>query len=196
MTLEINTYGKSPAAHHLVRTLNFYNIKSLNRACTVRINNGYDNVKAIVKSVDERTMSPAVAANLLRLLRLEASSTRLPYFHDGEFISQLVRNVIIGNIKSVVRKIQIIRKIESGNVDENKLTRVGKLLEGELKYVQDYTILGYGAGTIFTKEDVNSPYRLIRQVPSFYEIQESINADLLHKKSLDRGIRQNKEWTK
>ena len=200
--MNINTFGKSPAAHYLTRLLIDLGDKQLTRACTVRLNYFNENVKSIKQSVDDNSMTAKVAANLFRMLREEATKIELepqdsPVF---KFVSQLLRNTIIGNIKVSIRGCTVIRKIENGNVSESKLKRVGKKLESDSddalcnKGAKKYSILSYTAGYVFEQD--KEPWRLMRTTPSLNEIKDLVTPEILHSRSLKRCKRMGKDWTK
>jgi len=192
--MDINTFGKSPAANYLARRLNELDNKKLSRACTVRVTASNANVSAIINSVSDGSMSAKVAANLLRLLREEA--TYISHLADEldtretEFVGNLLRNTIIGHIKSAMRKTSIMRKIENGNVDIHKVNRKAHLEEPVDRGVKFFSILGYAAGAVYSDGEY------YRQHPAFEDIEDPTTAELLHLRSRARCVRQNKEWTK
>lgn len=198
MNLDENTFGKSPAANYLVRELNYYNDKKLTRSCTVRVNVFYRNVSAIVESVGANNMSAKVAANLLRLLREDA--TKITMDVNTEFVCNLLRNTIIGHIKSAMRKTETIRKIENGNSTYQNLRH-----RGSINHVYSstdrtvYNILGYIAGeTQLISYDHSGGQTMLysREFPHIDTIIDPITPELLHTRSVMRCKRLGKVWTK
>jgi hypothetical protein len=156
------------------------------------------NVNEICDAVETGHMSAKVAANLLRLLREDASCIDLSTYElDFSFVSQLLRNTIIGSIKQALRKVSIIRKVENGNESETKLMhkghRVALTYDAPLSgAAHHYKIMGYNAGTVFPGE--SEDFRFYREVPSISQIEDDITAEKLHAKSLVRCQRQGKGW--
>ena len=205
--MELNTFGKTPAAHYLVRRLAELNSKSLSRSCTVRLNAFNQNCTGIKTAIEYHVMEAKTGANLLRLLREDACKVKL---HDDslpeqevEFVSNLLRNVIIGHIKSVMRKVETMRKIENGTKDLNTVYKKGsivstKVCEDFVK-VADCTIMGYDAAKIFTEYDEYGKVisnHLFKTPVYLEDIIDRITPEVLHQRSLERCKRQKKDWTK
>ena len=133
-------------------------------------------------------MTAHVAANLLRLLRDEATKIEFDdTVVDGKFIAQLLRNVIIGNIKRAIRAVSTLRKIEVGNVNLKKIARKGATYRnGTDSEVISYEILGYAAGMV-TKDGQYS-----RQFPDYASITDPTTPELLAERSDRRCLRQGK----
>lgn len=199
---DINTFGRTPAAHYLARRLVELDNKKLTRSCTVRINAFNTNVAGIVSAVGSESMDAKVAANLLRLLREEATKLELTVGAVGPdelmFVDNLLRNVIIGHIKSAMRKVAVMRKIENGSKDLNTVMKKGSRVVSGLHNVDiDYYIMSYHAGymdysaySFGSLPDVFYPVK-----PSISEIEDPTTPELLYSRSINRCIRQNKEWT-
>jgi hypothetical protein len=201
---DINTFGKTPAAHYLARRLIELDNKKLTRSCTVRINAFNTNVAGIVSAVGTERMDAKVAANLLRLLREEATKLELTVGaidpDELSFVDNLVRNVIIGHIKSAMRRITVVRKIENGSKDLNTIMKKGSRVVSGLHIVDiDYYVMGYHAGYMAPDCRVTSdgllPDVFYPVKPSIFAIEDPTTPELLHDRSINRCIRQNKEWT-
>jgi hypothetical protein len=203
--LDLNTFGKTPAANYLARRLIELDSKKLSRACTVRVNAFNTNVAGVVTAVTTESMETKVAANLLRLLREEATGINLQVegVHPDElmFVDNLLRNVIIGNIKSAMRKTSVMRKIENGSKDINTITKKGSRVVSGLHIVDvDYYIMGHHAGYLRLDSNADTkpgefPSGVFHQVkPSIVGIEDPTTPELLHKRSLKRCKRQGKEW--
>ncbi len=112
--LSLNTFGKTPAAEHLVRKLNeiqdLYTRKKMTKSISVAIKYTNNNLRDIKSSVERYLMTVKVAANLLRLLREEANTIVVV---ENSHINNLTRNIIVGNIKRVIREMSTLRKIEN-----------------------------------------------------------------------------------
>lgn len=198
MTLDINTFGKTPAANYLARALNEIDDRRISRSCTIRINSFNNNIEEIFRSVEENCMSTKTAANLCRLLRQEASQVYIDQsnWDDGYgLIDNLVQNVIIGKIKTLTRRLGILRKIEIGSCNEDKIKTHGKAtVYDKAVNSSTYTICGYVAGIVYEMDD--APNRFYKIPPELSDIKDDITADYLHKKSFIKCKKQGKDWTK
>jgi hypothetical protein len=178
------TFGSTPAAQYLARTINERN-PFLMRNCSNRIRTFNTNVHQIENAVEAGTMTAHVAANLLRLLRLDAAAITLPEDAvEGKFIAQLLRNTIIGNIKRAIRRVTTIRKIELGNVNLSQVQRKATKSIGDGTTV--YSILGYIAGI-----EAHGGY--IRENPPYSIIADETTPELLMERSNRRCLRQGKQ---
>jgi hypothetical protein len=183
---DATTFGKTPAGLYLVRFLNENNPRA-GKACSVRAQTFNMNVNQIEQAV--RTgMTPRVAANLLRLLRDEATTIDFDdtIIKDGKFIAQLLRNVIIGNIKRALRVVSTLRKIENGNTNPAQLSRKAAVHTIPGINATYYTILGYPAGVIHDDGD------FYRQIPDYDQIFDETTPELLMERSDRRCLRQGK----
>lgn len=184
--LDIYTFGKTPAGQYLARFLNENNPRA-GKACSVRAQTFNTNVNQIEQAV--RTgMTPRVAANLLRLLRDEATTIDFDdTIKDGKFIAQLLRNVIIGNIKRALRAVSTLRKIENGNINPAQLFRKAAVHTVPGQTTMYYTIVGYPAGMVL--EDGS----YFRQFPDYDQIFDETTPELLMERSNRRCLRQGKQ---
>jgi hypothetical protein len=181
--MNLNTFGKTPAAEHLVRKLNEITDPGLQRAVTrsvaIAIKGANLNINEIRHSVHTYSMSPKVAANLLRLLREEA----LTFSGGGTHINDLTTNVIIGNIKRAIREVTVLRKIENVTSSADKVRN--KCKEAYISYehggnVVGYSYDGYEVGTILN--GVFEPF-------GFPVVDDPVTSELLHKRSASRRKR-------
>jgi hypothetical protein len=178
------TFGSTPAAQYLVRTINERN-PFIMKNCSNRIRTFNTNVNQIENAVAEGAMTAHVAANLLRLLRNDATLIALPdEVVEGKFIAQLLRNVIIGHIKRAIRRVTTIRKIENGNVTLSQVQRKATKSIGDGTAV--YSILGYIAGI-----EAHGGY--IRENPPYSIIEDGTTPELLMERSNRRCLRQGKQ---
>lgn len=187
-TISITTFGNTPASLYLVRVLNERNPSAV-RLCSVRTRSFNTNVNEIEYCVEHGTMTAHTAANLLRLLRLEATTIAFDdSVVEGKFIAQLLRNVIIGNIKRAIRRVEILRKVENGN---STITKVGQKANGHVlspngQLPIHFHILGYPAGML----DADGDYH--RVVPTYSSITDNTTPELLMERSNRRCLRQKK----
>jgi hypothetical protein len=198
MNLDLNTFGKTPAAHYLVRRLNELQNKSLARACTVRVNAFNTSCAGIEYSVGFGAMSSKVGANLLRLLREEATAIELvgTPAQEVNFVANLLRNVIIGHIKSVMRKITVVRKIENGTKDINTLMKKASV-ERTTADSTIYSILGYDCAVVVGPKELDGEqnlFTLYANVPTIGSVEDPTTPEVLYERSLNRCKRQQKEW--
>jgi hypothetical protein len=185
MSYDLNTFSNTPAGQYLTRIINERNPGAM-KSCSNRIRTFNTNVNEIEDAVADEYMSAHVAANLLRLLRNDAATIELGAdVVEGKFISQLLRNVIIGHIKRAIRRVTTMRKIESGNVNLPKVRAKGaRIACGKGDSV--YNILGHVAGVEFAD---GSYYR---QFPVYTELEDSTTPELLMERSNRRCLRQQK----
>jgi hypothetical protein len=197
--LDKNTFGKTPAANYLVRELNTISDRHMIRSCTIKINNFNENVDHISASVVGGYMSAKSAANLCRLLRFEATQVYVqPDFGGFSVINNLVQNVIIGKIKSLTRRLSVLRKIETGSVNEDKIKSHGSRVrpmtdEDSNPHASIYTICGYPAAVIY--DDDPEIHRFYRTIPELTDITDEITTETLHKRSFIKCRKQGKDWT-
>lgn len=118
ITIDERTFGSTPAAMYLARTLSEIGKPSLNRAIGSRISQTARNVKQLVSGYDARVLDPRVVAKLLCLMRDEVSSKAHPDEDDlstrspEALVFKLCRNVQIGHIKAGLRMCSVARKAE------------------------------------------------------------------------------------
>lgn len=185
MSYDLNTFSNTPAGQYLTRIINERNPGAM-KSCSNRIRTFNTNVNEIESAVANGFMSAHVAANLLRLLRTDAASIELNAdVVEGKFISQLLRNVIIGHIKRAIRRVTTMRKIESGNVNLPKVRVKGSRTMSDASQ-SVYSILGHVAGVEFADGDY------YRQFPEYTELQDNTTPELLMERSNRRCLRQNK----
>ena len=185
--IDINTFGKTPAAEQLARQVK--NQQNTARSVSVAIKTFNDNVNAILDSVDRNAMSAKVASNLLRLLRQEAKNINIQVYDDTgsttEYITNLTRNVVIGNIKRAIRAITVIRKIQNSNTSLEKVkSKASTSVAMASKHVEAYQILGYRAGW-----HIVSQKEWVPDFPRSSEVTEIVTPELLHARSLSRQKR-------
>lgn len=185
MSYDLFTFGSTPASQYLTRIINERNPGAM-KSCSNRIRTFNTNVNEIEDAVAAGYMSAHVAANLLRLLRTDAASIELNAdVVEGRFISQLLRNVIIGHIKRAIRRVTTMRKIESGNVNLPKIrTKGSRIVRGAGESI--YSILGYVAGVEYT----DGGY--LRQFPDYEALEDGTTPELLMERSNRRCLRQQK----
>lgn len=185
MSYDLNTFSNTPAGQYLTRIINERNPGAM-KSCSNRIRTFNTNVNEIESAVANGFMSAHVAANLLRLLRTDAASIELNAdVVEGKFISQLLRNVIIGHIKRAIRRVTTMRKIESGNVNLPKVRIKGSRTMSDTSQ-SVYSILGHVAGVEYADGDY------YRQFPEYAELQDTTTPELLMERSNRRCLRQNK----
>jgi hypothetical protein len=178
--LNLNTFGKTPAAEHLVRKINEIPELGLRRAVTcsvsIAIKSANLSINQIRHSVYSYSMSPKVAANLLRLLREEA----LSFSGGGTHINDLTKNVIIGNIKRAIREVTVLRKIENATSSADKVRSKCKVAYKCEDDEVGYSFAGYEVGTI--ANDVFEPF-------GYPVVEDPVTSELLHKRSALRRQR-------
>jgi len=186
MEYDLFTFGSTPASQYLARIVNERNPSAM-RTCSNRIRTFNTNVNELEDAVAGGYMSAHVAANLLRLLRDDATKIELdPSVVEAKFISQLLRNVIIGHIKRAIRRVSTLRKIENGNVNLPKVrTKGARVVRGAGESI--YSILGYVAGVEYSDGEY------YRQFPDYDAIEDGTTPELLMERSNRRCLRQGKQ---
>ena len=185
--LQLNSFGKSPAAEHLVRRLNALTAgkSEASRSASKSIRLFNENIKCILEAVDHEAMTAKVAANLLRLLRSEAQTICVQAPDEREHITNLTRNVVIGNIKQAIRKITVIRQVQNNSSTFAKAKRSGRVSDclGRKCSVE---VMGHPAGYL-THQDV-----WVQWTPFTWTIQDEVTAEILHERSDRRQARKEK----
>jgi hypothetical protein len=178
--LSPHTFGKTPAAEHLVRKLNEVGDDTA-RAIYIRsignaVKNCNSNLMGIRVAVHDFSMYVKVAANLLRLLREEANTLRVC---EDNHINDLARNVIIGNIKRVIRELTVLRKIENVKTSIQKIKN-----KCAVDYYDDESAscsyMGHEIGEIFGDKFDSFCFPMVTDV---------VTPELLHQKSKMRRAR-------
>ncbi len=182
--LSLNTFGKTPAAEHLVRKLNEVQDEktqaSYIRSVGIAIKNCNTNLKSIRDATHMYFISAKVAANLLRLLRAEANTINVC---NDAHISDLARNVIIGNIKRAIRELTVIRKIENATSSLQKMKTKCQVEDVNDNYTT-YSYMGYEVGVVHYEKEFR---------PFAYPIvHDHVTHELLHKRSQARRARKGK----
>lgn len=125
MNLSEFTYGCTPAAMYLVRTLNEISNASLTRSCGKKITATNRAVVDLMSAYEEGSCSAKTVANCMRLMRAEITASIGEPGHSKEsLVDQLCKNVQIGYIKRGMRLCQVARKGE--RVMENPSARSSK----------------------------------------------------------------------
>jgi hypothetical protein len=175
--LSLNTFGKTPAAEHLVRKLNEIADEKVRasyiRSIGIAIKNCNNNLRGIREAAHSYYMPVKVAANLLRLLREEANNINVC---GDKHISDLTRNVVIGNIKRVIREVTVLRKIESVTTSVHKI-KTKCLVEDVTDDYTTYSYMGYEIGHMSYGEFEPFAYPIVH---------DHVTHELLHKRSQRR----------
>jgi len=184
MSLDPYTFGATPAAQYLVRTLNEHGSQSIKKSCANRSRSFNTNVNQIENAVASGVMSAHAAANFLRLLREDATKITFADVGQDKFIAQLLRNVIIGNIKRAIRKVTTMRKVENSNVNFDKMRHKGSAKSTSAGTI--YTVLGLDAGIKYNDGDYYRVY------PDYDCLVDTTTPELLMERSNRRCLRQGK----
>lgn len=118
-TLDLNTFGKTPAAHYLVRTLNEIGSEALARSTGKRITATCTMVANLVYCYSRGRLDAKVLANTMRLMRKEVSSEYWNFEYQSNapmskehLVHKLRQNIQIGHIKQAIRLATVGRKCE------------------------------------------------------------------------------------
>lgn len=173
--IDINTFGQSPAAHHLVRHLNSLpeqGKKNKIRSTSIVIKSFNKNLAGIRESINYETLTSEVAANFLRLLRLDASNINI---QNDQVLTALVKNVVIGQIKKRTRQITIYHKLLTITRDTKKIPHratSAQVIDGKTYYYYMGHQLGYFDNGVW--------------VYDWGLIEDPITPEILHKRSIER----------
>lgn len=124
MKLDEKTFGATPAAMYLVRTLNEIGNPGLSRSTGKRITATTSMVTELVEAYEIGWINAKVLANTMRLMREEIANewtaANKLVFETGEeaktlrtLVDKLRRNVQIGYIKKAIRQATVARKCET-----------------------------------------------------------------------------------
>jgi len=204
--MDERTFGSTPAAMYLARTLTKIDNKALTRAVSRRIKNTANTVNELLKAYEYGLLSPASIANTLRLMRLEISGgiedDPMNFESDVRDLKSLVvklcKNVQIGHIKYAIRLSTLGRKVEQAMHAPRKRAILGSLRTYEDGELENYYIrLAWDndnhvrAGEVFTSNDLKT--RIVNvNLPNRETFVDSVSPGLLHERSDKRCTRQGK----
>lgn len=196
--LSETTYGSTPAAVYLARTLNTLGNKTLMRNVGKRIVSSNKAVADLVRSYELCFLTAKTLANCLRLMREEISIAEIPEDKSPEkLVEQLTRNIQIGVIKQGIRLSTLARKAE--RVMESPISRCNfskctaeNVIEFWFKDSNSNKI--YPAGSAFIEKDKHGTIIGNNNYPSVFQIKDvnDITPELLMRRSNKRCARLNK----
>jgi hypothetical protein len=199
--MDINTFGKTPAAMYLVRFLNAIEDSTLNRAISRRITSTNNTVRDLINAYEFETLPTKTVANCLRLMREEiVNDTACHSFTDDSIVDQLRRNVQIGIIKRGLRLCAVSRKAErvmqnpEFRSSEREVVEVIGGFETRYKFRDSNSGKMYSAGMVFNS-DGTEPLLDDGAVFIAHHKQsdvDDITSELLHERSNRRCLRQGK----
>lgn len=200
--MDINTFGKTPAAMYLVRFLDAIEDESLNRAISRRITSTNNAVRDLLNAYDCQNLSTKTIANCLRLMRQEiVTDVGCHSFTDDTTIDNLRRNVQIGIIKRGLRLCAISRKAERvmQNPDfrssEREVVEVDGGIETLYKFRDSQSGKLYSAGMVFKSDGTEPFFGMDGDVFITHHEQNDVDyitPELLHERSNRRCLRQGK----
>ena len=176
--IDLNTFGPSPAAHHLVRYLNGMEDskkQSKIRSVGIVIKSFNKNLSGIRVSVNHETLTDEVAANFLRLLRLDANNINI---QNDKVLTALVKNVVIGQIKKRIRQVTIYHKLYTITKDTKRIPQratSARVIDGNTYYYYMGQQLGYFENGVW--------------VYDWGLIEDPITPEILHARSQKRIAR-------
>ena len=187
MKLDEKTFGATPAAMYLVRTLNEIDNPVLTRSTGKRVTATCSMVAELVSAYECGWISAKVLANTMRLMREEVVHD---YYLAGlleaektpeRLVHQLQKNVRIGYIKKAIRQATVARKCETVMTAPHRkgvhFSTVGKAKE--FAYFDNQLDKHVHAGWLF--DDGHSMIH-----PIIKDEVETITPQLLHDRSLKR----------
>lgn len=209
--LDLSTFGKTPAAHYLVRTLYEIGSDSLSRSVGKRITATCTMVANLVYCYERGRLDAKVLANTMRLMREEISNEGWNFEHQSNapmskehLVNKLRRNVQIGHIKQAIRIATIGRKCEQvmtspdskGHLYDTSeyIDTQGRKIRNEyFSYFDKQLGKTIMAGLRrFEDDQFNHQHALIGHTKE----NDFVNSDLLHERSVRRCIRLGKPHTK
>lgn len=177
------TFGESPAAMYLARTLMELDDKSITRSVGKRITTTAKCVNDIVFAYEVGSLPAKTAANCLRLMRADIKQVESDFKSKVNLVEQLCANVQIGFIKRAMDLTQKARKIERTVRHPQYYSKFPEnLLKERVVHYNNVPVAVVSGNKIF-------------DLPILMEDQPPIN-DILHARSLKRCIRQNKPHTR
>jgi hypothetical protein len=203
MTLAENTFGETPGAMYLVRTLNEINNATLNRSVGRSITSCTTAVNDLVQAVEGYALKPKTAANTLRLMREEVTND-YSLINKYPLVLQLSKNVRIGAIKRAMLLCTVSRKAEhvmNSYWSKGIPTCVNPFMSGDVtvdyKFKDSITGKLFDAGFVrVSLADSTGPTieEVVTNGPSFAEVNEG-SIERLQQKSWARCKRQGKAHT-
>lgn len=140
MNLPLTTYGSTPAAQYLVRTLNSINNQRLTRSVGAAISTSNKAVNELLRAYETGSISSKTMSTCLRLLREDITNCTTNEFND-EFalVTKLRKNVQIGVIKQCLRLASVAARarqvMASPDKRSNQFTRLN---DDSSAYAVDY----------------------------------------------------------
>lgn len=200
--MDINTFGKTPAAMQLVRFLNAIEDAALNLSISRRINSTNVTVRDLIAAYESQALPAKTVANCLRLLRNEiVNDVGSHSFTDDTIVDQLRRNVQIGIIKrglrlcTISRKAEIVMQNPEVRSSEREVVEVDGGFETHYKFRDSQSGKSYTAGMIFKSDGTEPFFDMDGEVfVTHYEQSnvDFITPELLHERSNRRCLRRGK----
>jgi hypothetical protein len=193
--LDLNTFGASPAAEYLARTLNKLDNSTLTRNISRSIAKTATQVAELVTAYDCGNLSAKTVANSLRLMRTDVSQ----FAHDSSMnplIVKLAVNIQIAHIKRAMRMCVVAARSQRVMADPYNRGRVlwnPEIGANVVRYVEGETGMLVVAGYIHNDPILQELVTVNQQV-GLEEVQV-ISDELLHARSAKRCIRLKKAHT-
>ena len=186
--LDEKTFGATPAAMYLVRTLNEIDNPVLTRSTGKRITVTCSMVAELVDAYEVGWISAKVLANTMRLMREEVTNdVMVACTRQDQLVDKLRRNVQIGYIKKAIRQATVARKCETVMTAPHRkgihFSTVGEAKE--IAYFDNQLDKHVHAGWIFDNGSSVTQ-------PIIKDEVETVTPQLLHERSLRRCKRQGK----
>mgnify|MGYP001212135444 CR=1 FL=1 len=124
------TFGKTPACMYLAKILNDLQDNRLNSKVSKILVSYKENLKQLEKANEQNILS---VKNLNMNINIMRNNLNINI--DNELVSNLVHNIIIGDMKSILRKVKKVRVIENAQKHLKKKVENGKSFTTKDGYV-------------------------------------------------------------
>jgi hypothetical protein len=108
--LELNTFGKTPACIYLADYLNKLKNPILNRKIGKRFSEVRKLINELVRANEAEVMTLGAVGSFVDLMR-ERHNESMEYFAQFELVHNLVNNIVLGEFKSIIRKLHILQRL-------------------------------------------------------------------------------------
>jgi hypothetical protein len=190
------TFGKTPAAMYLARTLIEINNPSLDRAIGRKITAVTTSVAELMRAYEEYAISPKTIANTLRLMREEITKELIVGTDPTDLALKLSKNIRIGAIKSAIRTVSVARRIERVMSSPDRYGKVQEVGSNGIASWKSYTYFDKQAKTEFEAGSVHVVPSLLGPTKSinrpWHPEADTITPELLVERSNRRCKRQGK----
>lgn len=174
------TFGKTPAAVYLADHINQLSEKENTKILIKKIGHLLSTQREILKQLENSNAQGILSTHNLSNI-INAMRKGVHFNVGGELVSNLVTNILVGEMKTVIRKSTQVRLIE---LHQNKKVKNKPHKEGDI-----YNKKGYKIATVSNGEVILEKYNV-------QQVKDSINAQSLDEKQSQKMKRKgiDKKW--